>query len=230
MRLFCVPYAGGSKGAYLKWSQYINPAIEIDAVEFKGRGGRFGEPFYNSFGEAVEDIYSYIKNKIENEEYAIYGHSMGAILAYELYYRIVADGRRKPRHIFFSGRHSPNVRSYMYVSHKMPDAEFMDRILALGGIPDDVSQSKEVLKFFLPILKNDIRILENYIYIGRNEKIQCNISVLNGTEDRIDPCRKVTWSDLCDKECKLYDFHGNHFFINSYLEDIAKIIESALLK
>jgi len=229
MRLFCLPYAGGSKRTYLKWSQYINQNIKLDAIELKGRGDRFCEALYTSLDEAVDDIYMLIKDKIDNEEYAIFGHSMGTVLAYELYYRLVAEGKRIPRHIFFSGRYSPNIRSHMYVSYKMPDDEFVEKILALGGIPDDISSRKDLLEFFLPILKNDIKILENYIHIERGEKIKCNISVLNGTEDKIDPCRKVTWKDLCDRECKFYNFRGNHFFIDYNIEGIAKIIESHLL-
>ena len=94
----------------------------------------------------------------------------------------------------------------------MPDKEFMDSIVALGGIADEVLESKELLEFILPILKNDIRIVENYVYKEREEKIQCNISVLNGTEDNIDFIKK-SWKYLCDGNCELYDLNGNHFLL-----------------
>ncbi|MFT9818494.1 thioesterase II family protein [Lysinibacillus sp. NPDC056185] len=231
MLLFCLPYAGGSELIYHNWNKFINERIEIHAITLKGRGKRFCEGFYQNLNEAVEDIYCQIHDKIQQEEYAIYGHSMGALLTYELYYKIINTSNRKPKHLFFSGRFSPNVKGNIIISHKMPDKEFMDRIVALGGIADEVLESKELLEFILPILKNDIRIVENYVYKERDEKIQCNISVLNGTEDNIDFYQKNSWKYLCDRDCKLYDLNGNHFFINNNInvEKIARIMEENLL-
>ena len=232
MRLFCLPYAGGSKQAYAGWKKYadtnMEKKIEIEALEIKGRGERFCEGFYHDFSEAVDDIYALIKDKIQKEDYAIYGHSMGAVLAYELYYKIAAEQSNAPGHIFFSGRYSPVVQDNMYVSSKMPDDEFISRLLALGGVPDTLPQSKELMEFYLPIIKNDIRVLETYDFRERDEKIQCAATVINGTEDRTDSNGKITWSDLCGGQCKSYYLEGNHFFINNSVEKIFNIIEEVL--
>ena len=84
MILFCLPYAGGSEVAYYKWKKYLHPSIELIPIELKGRGKRFNEIFYESLEEAVDDIFENIKDKIINNDYAIYGHSMGSLLSYEL--------------------------------------------------------------------------------------------------------------------------------------------------
>ncbi len=228
MRLFCLPYAGGSKQAYSSWQGYAHKNIEVEALEIKGRGERFCEGVYHDFSEAVDDIYALIKDKIQKEDYAIYGHSMGAVLAYELYYKIAVEKGNVPRHIFFSGRYSPIVQDNMYVSSKMPDDEFIRRLLALGGVPDTLPQSKELMEFYLPIIKNDIRVLETYDFKERDEKIQCDITVINGTKDRTDSNGKISWRDLCGGKCSSYYLDGNHFFINNSVDKILKIIEEEL--
>lgn len=229
MKLFCLPFAGGSKRAYSNWSKLANRAVEIEAIEIKGRGERFGQDFYEDMTEAVDDIYSLIKDQIQKDEYALYGHSMGTLLAYELYYKVIAEGHRKPAHIFFSGRQSPIVKNNMYVSSTMPDDEFLAKIIALGGTHEELSQSKELMRFYLPVLKNDIRIMENYEFQQRAEKIKCDISVFIGLEDRIDGKQEIEWDDLCEQRIKFYHFMGDHFFINDHTSTIVNIMEGELL-
>lgn len=229
MKLFCLPFAGGSKRAYSNWSKFANRAMEVEAIEIKGRGERFGQDFYEDMTEAVDDIYSLIKDQIQKDDYALYGHSMGTLLAYELYYKVIGEGHRKPAHIFFSGRQSPIVKNNMYVSSSMPDEEFIARIIALGGTHEELSQSKELMRFYLPVLKNDIRIMENYEFQARAEKIKCDISVFIGLEDRIDGKQEIAWDDLCEHRIKFYHFMGDHFFINDHTSTIVNIMEGELL-
>ncbi|KUO74524.1 MAG: gramicidin dehydrogenase [Desulfosporosinus sp. BRH_c37] len=234
MKLFCLPYAGGSKQAYASWKKYAGEnfaqQIEIEGIEIKGRGERFGAGFYHDFAEALDDVYSLIKDKIQKEDYALYGHSMGAVLAYELYYKIAAAGRNMPGHIFFTGRYSPLVQDNMYVSSDLPDAEFIRRLLALGGIPEKLPESRELLEFYLPIIKNDIRVLETYVFREREDKIKCGITVINGWEDRIDIRREITWRDLCSGEYRSYYLNGGHFFINHSRDKILEIMAERLFK
>lgn len=229
MKLFCLPFAGGTKRAYASWNKFDSPSFEIEAIEIKGRGERFGQAFYHDFAEAIEDIYSIIKDKISNEPYALFGHSMGTLLAFELYYKLITEGNQSPQHIFFSGRQSPIVKDNMFVSSSMPDDEFAAKIMALGGIQEELSQSKELMAYYLPILKNDIRIMESYAFKERSEKIKCKISVLNGIDDKIDGEQKTTWADLCEQHSRSYYFTGGHFFINDHIEKIVNIIKSELL-
>ncbi|WP_028545527.1 thioesterase II family protein [Paenibacillus taiwanensis] len=229
MILFCLPFAGGSKRAYANWSKLTNCPLEIEPIEIKGRGERLGQGFYADMTEAVEDIYAMIKNKIQEEPYALFGHSMGTLLAYELYYKVKTEGHQLPRHLFFSGRQSPIVKNNMYVSTDMSDDEFIEKIIALGGIPEEISQSSELMEFYLPIFKNDIRIMESYKFKERAEKLNCNITVLNGLEDKIDATQEITWDYLCEQKSKSYYFTGSHFFINDHVKKIVNLIEGELM-
>jgi surfactin synthase thioesterase subunit len=234
MKLFCLPYAGGSKLAYAGWKKYARDnyagKIEIEGIEIKGRGERFGAGFYQDFAEAVEDIFLLLEDRLDKEDYALYGHSMGAVLAYELYYKIAAAGRKLPRHLIFTGRYGPLVQDNMYVTSCLPDAELIRRLLVLGGIPEGLPESRELLEFYLPIIKNDLRVLETYVFRKREEKIKCGVTVINGREDKSESRREITWSGLCSEDCRSYCLNGGHFFINHNIEEIFKILEERLYK
>ena len=230
MILFCLPYAGGSKVAYFNWKKLLDKSIKLYPIELKGRGERYGEGYYKNVNEAVEDIYSLIEDKIEKEDYAIWGHSMGSILAYELYHKIDKLNARKPKHIFFSGHEAPNVKTKKEISALLPDYEFMKKVIELGGTPEELINNRELLELYVPILKNDFRILENYNYENRGNKIQCDTSILNGKQDSIDIKDIFAWENHVSKGIKIYNLDGNHFFINQKVKNVIDIINNTLVK
>ena len=107
IRLFCLPYAGGSAMLYTRWKKFLHDSIELYPVELAGRGSRSKEPFYNSVNDAVDDIYNSIEETLDDTEFAFFGHSMGCVLVYELMYRIKELKNRIPIHAFFSLRKLP---------------------------------------------------------------------------------------------------------------------------
>lgn len=230
MKLFCLPYAGGSGTIYYKWKKHLNPSIKLEPIELKGRGKRFNENFYETLQEAVEDIFQNIKDKIVDDEYAIYGHSMGSLLGYELYHKIASKNLRIPKHIFFSGYKPPSIKRKEKLIQRLPDEEFIKEVIDLGGTLEELLDNKELLQLFIPILRSDFRMLENYVYKDRRDKIQCNISVLNGKEDRITLEEILAWKNHGDKGFKVYSFEGGHFFINTNIESITDIISETLVQ
>ncbi|WP_291584166.1 thioesterase II family protein [Clostridium sp. UBA6640] len=230
IKLFCIPYAGGSGLIFYKWKKYLNSYIQLEPIELKGRGRRFGEKFYETLEEAVNDIFEIIKVQIENEEYAIYGHSMGSLLAYELYYKINSENLRMPTHMLFSGHEAPNIERQERNIHLLPDDEFIKEVIDLGGTPEDISNNKELLDLFIPILRSDFRILDNYKYKEGRNKIHCDISIFNGKQDDISLEAILKWKEHGDKSFNVYNFEGNHFFINDNVENITKIINETLIR
>ncbi|HCQ89391.1 MAG TPA: thioesterase [Clostridium sp.] len=228
MKLFCLPYAGGAEAIYYKWKKHLNSSIQLEPIELKARGKRFNESFYETLEEAVEDIFQIIKDKIVHDEYAIYGHSMGSLLAYELYYKIASKDLKIPKHIFFSGYKSPDIKSQEKHIHLLPDEEFIREVIGLGGTSEELLDNKELLELFIPILRSDFRVLENYVYINREDKIQCDISVLSGKEDDITQEEILAWKNHGDKEFKVHNVEGGHFFINTNSEIITDIINKTL--
>jgi surfactin synthase thioesterase subunit len=228
MILFCLPYAGGSEVIYYKWRRYLNSYINLYPIELKGRGKRIDEGFYESIEEAVDDIFNNVKDEVLNSDYAIYGHSMGGLLAYELYYKIGKMKVRKPSHMFFSGYGAPSIKRKKENIHNLPDCEFIKKVFELGGTPEELINNKELLQVFLPIIRNDFKILENYTYKERENKIECDISILNGKQDNISLEEILAWKNHVCRGFKVYNFEGNHFFINNNVKNITNIINKCL--
>lgn len=229
MILFCLPYAGGSEAIFHKWRDFLHPTIKLHPIELKGRGKRIAEGTYENIDEAVEDIFNNIKDKIDESEYAIYGHSLGSLLAFELYHKINENGIRRPEHIFFSGCKDPSCESVEEKVHNLPNDAFIDKIIQLGGIPDELKKHKEILAMFVPMLRSDFKICETYKYKERKDKIQCDISLLNGKEDPNAPKEVTSWERHGCAQLKSYTFEGNHFFINTSIEEITEIINNTLV-
>ncbi|MBS4536684.1 thioesterase [Clostridium sp. D2Q-14] len=230
MILFCLPYAGGSEAIYYKWKKYLDSSIELYPIELKGRGKRFDKGFYENLEEAVDDIFNNIKDKIDNTDYAIYGHSMGSLLAYELYYKIKKMGYLKPKHIFFSGYKAPSIIRTKENIYDLPDYDFIKKVMELGGTPEEVFNNKELLEVFLPVIRNDFKILENYNYKEREDKIECDVSILYGNQEAINLEDVLLWKNHVSSGFKIYNLEGNHFFINKNVKNISNIINSTLLR
>ncbi|WP_367387264.1 thioesterase domain-containing protein [Bacillus vallismortis] len=227
MLLFCLPYAGGSETTYYQWDHYLNQSINLCPVSLKGRGKRFNEPFYECLEDAIEDIFESIKDKLKENEYAIFGHSMGSLLAYELYYKIKKMGFHQPKHIFFSGYRSPEMKKKEII-YNLPNKQFKEKIIELGGIPEELVNNDDLFDVFIPVLKSDIKIVETYKYKEREDKISCGISVLNGLNDNITLENLMSWKKHTDKSFQLHHFEGNHFFINHNAENIVSLINQTL--
>jgi len=229
MILFCLPYAGGSETIYYDWQKHLCSSIQLEPIELKGRGNRYDEDFYESFEDAIDDIFLNIKDKMTQHNYAFFGHSLGSLLTYELYYKICDENLPKPKHIFFSGNVAPSIREPKKL-HKLPDDEFMNEIMDLGGTPEEVLGSEELLQLVRPILRNDMKINENYIYKERTEKITCDTTVFSGKQEDIKLEELLKWKDHCSQGFKIHMMAGNHFFINNNIENITRIISSELEK
>lgn len=110
IKLFCIPYAGGSATNYLRWKRYSDSAIEIVPIELKGRGGRSTTAFYENFQEVVDDVYNSIKFELGKSDYALFGHSFGSMIVYEVIKKIRQAKDQDPVHVFFSGCGPPYIR------------------------------------------------------------------------------------------------------------------------
>lgn len=227
--LFCLPYAGTSASVYTKWKEFIDSSIRIVPVELAGKGKRFREKQYNTFLDAADDIFNIISSQIEkNNSYALFGHSLGALLIYELYGNIARKSLPLPNHLFISGYTPPHIKPKI-LYHKMPDDEFIEKIKEIGGTPKEFFDNQELLAMFIPILKEDYRILEQYDYKRKDEKIISDISVFHGIDDEMSFDEIKEWKEYAQNNCVFYTYKGGHFFIHDYTESIVNTINNALI-
>lgn len=224
LKLFCIPYAGGSASIYHKWKKYFEDYVDIYPIELAGRGRRFGETPYSDLNDIVDDAYDNIKYMINDGPYMILGHSMGALIAFELIYKIKEKGDNVPIHTYFSGKGAPQINSYEDRICHLPDKEFMEEVFSLGGTPKELLQEKELLELFTRILRADYEAIENYKYIDRLDKFEFPISIFNGRDDKLTRKKIVNWNIHTKKECRIYNFEGGHFFINDKIKELSDII------
>lgn len=231
IKLFCLPYAGGSAAIYKKWEELLLPDIELVAIELAGRGRRSNEGLYADVPAAVEDIYGILLPHLrEGLPYALFGHSMGAMLAYEVSQKIQANGYPGPTHLFFSGRGAPHIRSKkekMY--YLMPDEEFKKEILNLGGTPREFFDYPELVDYMMPILKNDFKMSETAPLNEQIAPLKCPFTVFIGKEeDQITPESATGWFLHTSEMCTLHYLNGGHFFIHDMYPKMTSIIRTQL--
>jgi len=229
LKLFCFPYAGGTSAIFNKWAQYLDPGIALHLVELAGRGKRIKEPFYRNLAETIEDVFSLIKEEITHSPYALFGHSMGAMIAYELVHKIKQSQLPQPAHVFFSGRGAPHVkREGEKKYHLMDRQEFVEEVIKLGGTPRYFFESPEFQELFLPLLKNDFKIAET---INRKDEvcpIDVNITVFLGKGEDLTPEQCDGWKRQTNKQCAVHYFEGGHFFLHEETARIVKLINAAV--
>lgn len=228
IKLFCIPYAGGSAMVYSQWIKKIHDNIEIVPIELKGRGIRVNEGHYNSINEMIEDVFQSIIDRIEGSDYAIFGHSMGSIVAFETYHKIVEKGIKKPKHMFFSGRKVPALEKKNECEN-LTDEGFIETIKSYGGLSEELLGSDEMMKYFMPILRNDFNILEEYHYDEKNP-IDVECSIFLGKDDSITVYEALEWKDYIDNNCQVYVFNGGHFFIKDNISEVTRKINEILKK
>ncbi|KNY26439.1 Oleoyl-(acyl-carrier-protein) hydrolase [Pseudobacteroides cellulosolvens ATCC 35603 = DSM 2933] len=228
IKLFCIPYAGGSSEIYSNWGKYLHPSIELHSVELAGRGKRWQIPLYKDFNDVVNDVYEAVKDEIIGSKYAFFGHSMGSLIIYELTHKIRQLHQQEPIHMFLSGRYAPNIQKNIIMMHRLPGEDLKKEILKLGGIPDHVIYHQKFLNIFLQRIREDIKTVETYNYIEKKE-LDCNITVLCGREDKLTIGDVCEWRKHTRRKCEVYILEGNHFFIHESEEPTVRIVRDTLL-
>jgi surfactin synthase thioesterase subunit len=229
INLFCFPYAGGSSVMYMKWQHYLAPGIELKPVELAGRGRRMHEGLYATLNDAIDDVFGLIGAEITSGPYALFGHSMGGAIAYGLAQKIRNLDLPLPRHLFISGRNAPHVKKQNEKKfHLMTDEVFKKEVIQLGGTPAEFFEHPELLRLFLPMLKNDFRIAEADWNEKEIDPLDVRMSVLVGKDDEITVEQQEEWKKYTSLHCSMYCLDGGHFFVNTATEQIVKIINDSL--
>ena len=230
IKLFCFPYAGGSATIYQKWRRHLREEIDLIPVELPGRGKRISEDLYKDIPDAIDDVLRIIKPAIKEGPYALFGHSMGAMITYHLAQRIRETGLPQPIHLFLSGRGAPSVQRTDKKRYSLMDnGEFMDAVLKLGGTSADFFQYPELMELFFPLLRNDFRLSESEAAGDIFVPMDTNMTVLLGKDEDLTPEQCMGWKRHTRKICNLICFNGGHFFIHDATEKITTIINNTFL-
>jgi medium-chain acyl-[acyl-carrier-protein] hydrolase len=210
IRLFCFPFAGGTSAAFNGWQNHFGKGIELYPVEYPGHGSRGGERRLLRLELLVDDLSERLGPTL-HAPFAFLGHSLGAIVAFELTRALWRRGAALPIRLFVSASRAPQIDGEPAI-HDLPDSLFLHKVIGYGGIPRDVIQQKGVLAFLLPTLRDDFCLIEEYRY-QTGEPLPVPISVMGGLQDSKVPVPDIlAWSHQTTRSFRSRLFPGGHFF------------------
>jgi medium-chain acyl-[acyl-carrier-protein] hydrolase len=220
MRLFCLPFAGGGSAIFHAWRAHLSADIELAKIQLPGRETRLREKAYTRMAALIEALTQALLPWLDRP-FAFFGHSMGALIAFELSRALRRQHGMSPCHIFVSGFRAPQLPPPEEVTG-LPDAHFIERMRQYGGIPELVFQDPELLEIFLPILRADFELLDTYAY-QPEEPLDCPLTAFGGDHDpKVSADKILAWQTQTAGEFTSHILPGGHFFIN---ESQAQLLE-----
>lgn len=226
LRLLCFPYAGGGTWIYREWSRHLAPEIAVHAIKLPGRGDRFREPPATDLRALAGTLADALREAV-NEPFAVFGHSMGALLAYEFVCAVAARGGPAPVRLFVSAAVAPPRVATRVPLHRLPDAAFVQAVLAKYAHPALRQAGPEVLELLLPALRGDMQMFETYHY-QPTVQLACPLSIYVGRTDPVSRVDLESWRDLTDGPATLAEWTGAHFYLHEseseVLADIRRLL------
>ena len=227
LRLFCFPWAGVGASAYFRWSRSLPDEIEVLSVQYPGREDRWREPGLRRIEPLVEllgpDLAPFC-----DRPFAFWGHSMGALVAFELARQQAGHGGPSPRHLFVSGRQAPQLVERREPIPDVPDAEFIVELQRrYGGVPDAIARDPEVRALYLPTIRADLELVSRYTY-QPGPPLACGLSVFGGLADHVSRVELEAWQTQTTGSFRIHLLPGDHFFVTTQTEAIFRRVKSDL--
>jgi surfactin synthase thioesterase subunit len=225
LRVYCFPHSGGSPGEYLRWSRHLGDDIELWAVQLPGRGSRAHEAPLT----AMQDVVDRLVDEARFEApYALFGHSMGAFLAYETARRLRSEGRHPPVHLVTSAYEAPHLHRPPLRREDLEAASFLSRVEELfGAVPDTIRQDQAALEAYLGRLRADLAIVATYQHVDE-PPLAVPITAFSGLQDRPTRSGLEAWRSHTVARFDLRWFPGGHFFfrddLTGFLSNLSRTV------
>lgn len=227
VRLVCFPHAGGSASFYLPLARHFGDRVEVRAVQYPGRLDRYREPAITDLGLLADRVADALTDTVEGP-FAFFGHSMGAILAFEVTRRLERRGALLPEVLFASGRRAPSVVREGNV-HRCDDAGVIAEIRRLGGTDAGLLTDPEMIDMIMPALRADYTAIESYRCDPPQATVGAPIEVLIGDADpRVAVEDAKSWALHTSATCAIRVFSGGHFYLAEQASEVAAHIAARL--
>lgn len=211
-RLFCFPYAGGGASIFRNWGEILPDFVEVCPIQLPGRETRIRERPFEQMTALVSALSLALQPYLD-KPFAFWGHSMGALIGFELARQLRRERKQGPFHLFVSGRKSPQLSDSATPVHLLPEKEFIRELRKLKGTPEAVLQHAELMQLMLPILRADFTLVETYTYLA-DEPLECAISAFGGLQDdNVNHTQLEAWHEQTQCGFSLRMFPGDHFYI-----------------
>jgi medium-chain acyl-[acyl-carrier-protein] hydrolase len=230
LRLYCFHHAGGGAAAYRGWPEAVGTGIEIVAVRLPGRENRFAEPRFRRMADVIEALRGPLRADLDRP-YAFFGHSLGALVAYETALMLARDAALQPAHLFvaaspFPDRERPGSRDSPI--HALPDGALIERLREYGGLSGAVLAQRGLLGIMLPTIRDDLEIGSTY-RAPAPAVLSCPVTALSGADDRtVSEQDIVRWRAATSGPFHVRVIRGGHFFATEAVADTAETVLAAL--
>lgn len=213
VRLFCLPHAGAGTALYNVWKRFLPPFVELCPIQIPGRETRLAEPSYTDCALLIAEITAALSGYMD-KPYAIFGHSMGALLAFDLARSLRSAGLPDPSYLFVSGRNATHVPMKHGSMQHLADDEFLAVLADLyNGLPREILETPEFQEVYLPILRADLTLLETHRYEAL-APLDCPIAAFCGKEDsNVSAEGLEAWAQHTTAAFEAKCFDGGHFYL-----------------
>ncbi len=221
--LLCFPFAGGSSHSFRTWTSVLPPTVELRIVELPGHGTRLSEPLAENLFDLVEPI---ARNIVQTSDrpFAIFGHSMGALLGFEVALFLQNHLQTLPEHVFLSGHGAPGRPRHEPEIHHLPKPQFLAKIKEYNGTPKEVLENTELMDLMFPILKADFKICETYAHQNTG-RLNSPLTVMGGIQDPSTTREDLeAWKQFTTQAFNLRLFPGDHFYLLQQKINLLKAI------
>lgn len=229
LRLFCLPFAGGGASIYRSWARALPSTIEVCPVQLPGRENRIRESPYTDILSLAETLAGQIQ-LYSQKPFVLYGHSMGALLAFELARILQRQNAPMPLTLFLAAHRAAHLSPRRAPIHALPRDELIRALHRMGGLQEEVAQDQELLDLLLPILRADLTLCDLYGF-APDTQLDCPFQLYAGRDDmEVPPEDMESWSEHSTQSSSLRIFPGGHFFLRSAGDALMQAIGSALAR
>lgn len=227
VRLFCLPHAGGSASYWFPLSAALSPRLDVVSVQYPGRQDRRTEPCVDDLHVLADRVAEVLAaDGADDRPYALFGHSLGAALGFEVALRLQEAGR-PPLALFASGRRAPSTHRDEDV-HRRGDAALLTELRGLNGTDPQALRDPDLLRMILPAVRADYRAIETYRPRSQT-RLTCPIEALTGDDDPKASVPEVAaWREHTTGGFGLHTYSGGHFYLVEHARAVIDLIGDRL--
>ena len=212
--LVCVPYAGGGASVYRGWVADLGPEIGVLPVQLPGHESRMREPLETRLAPIVAALHAAVCDSVQGA-LVLFGHSMGALIVFELARALQRLGGPRVVLLVVSGYRAPHLSDLEEPVHRLDDVELLSHLHDLAGTPLEVLGDEALCELILPIVRADFEVCETYTF-APGPALDVPVVVYRGDDDtRMSHEAAVAWEQHTTSTCTVRSFTGDHFFIHS---------------
>ncbi|UMP06747.1 thioesterase II family protein [Amycolatopsis sp. EV170708-02-1] len=224
LRLYCFAHSGGSIAEFVRWADDL-PDIEVWGIQLPGRGSRISDPHYTRVDSLVHDL---VEQAEFHGPFAFFGHSLGALLAYETARSLHRLGLPAPEYLMVSACPAPHLPRRLHPIHQLSDRELFAEIQGeYCTLPNEIAEDAELLAIVMSSHRCDFELVDSYQYVD-GAPLNMPIHAVGGIEDRLTAMELAAWRDHCQGQFTLKLLPGGHFYLRQRSSGLFGLIQATL--